>query len=193
MPVSDNEAGLASVLGHEIAHQGLFLTSGFHPAAGFSADAQGFVLPVARHSAERMSSLKVLFVLNLVLESFGLDIGISRLLLTFLLSYVPLTFFSPCLKEKEKRRTEPLVELEQKKQKATELEDGRDRGGLYRTETNVQSLFRSQGVSQVSLPTLVLVHSHAYRVCGCRMWERMSAMETGNTSSWNKTANIDFM
>ncbi|CDZ98887.1 peptidase family m48 [Phaffia rhodozyma] len=62
LPVCANEAGLASVLGHEIAHQ------------------------TQRHSAERMSSLKVLFVLNIVLESLGLDIGVSRLLLTFLLS-----------------------------------------------------------------------------------------------------------
>lgn len=62
LPVCANEDGLASVLGHEVAHQ------------------------VARHSAERMSSLKVLTVLGFALEAVGLDIGISRLLLTFLLS-----------------------------------------------------------------------------------------------------------
>lgn len=40
---------------------------------------------VARHSAERMSSVKVLFVLGYLLEALGLDVGVSRLLLTFLL------------------------------------------------------------------------------------------------------------
>lgn len=35
-----------------------------------------------------MSSMKVLFGLGLVLETLGLDVGISRLLLTFLLQYV---------------------------------------------------------------------------------------------------------
>jgi hypothetical protein len=35
-----------------------------------------------------MSSMKVLFGLGLVLESLGLDVGISRLLLTFLLQCV---------------------------------------------------------------------------------------------------------
>lgn len=43
---------------------------------------------VARHSAERMSSLKVLMFLGFVLEAVGLDVGISRLLLTFLLQSV---------------------------------------------------------------------------------------------------------
>ncbi|KAK4689916.1 hypothetical protein P7C73_g203, partial [Tremellales sp. Uapishka_1] len=61
LPVSANDDGLATVLGHEVAHQ------------------------VARHSAERMSSMKVLFVLGFLLESLGLDVGISRLLLTFML------------------------------------------------------------------------------------------------------------
>jgi hypothetical protein len=32
--------------------------------------------------------MKVLFALGLVLESLGLDVGFSRLLLTFLLQYV---------------------------------------------------------------------------------------------------------
>lgn len=36
-----------------------------------------------------MSALKVLTVLGFALEAAGLDIGISRLLLTFLLSCVP--------------------------------------------------------------------------------------------------------
>ncbi|WWC68580.1 uncharacterized protein I206_102510 [Kwoniella pini CBS 10737] len=61
LPVSANDDGLATVLGHEVAHQ------------------------VARHPAERMSSVKVLFGLGFILESLGLDVGITRLLLTFLL------------------------------------------------------------------------------------------------------------
>ncbi|WVR03778.1 hypothetical protein IAU60_000773 [Kwoniella sp. DSM 27419] len=61
LPVSANDDGLATVLGHEVAHQ------------------------VARHPAERMSSVKVLFALGFILESLGLDVGITRLLLTFLL------------------------------------------------------------------------------------------------------------
>lgn len=35
-----------------------------------------------------MSSMKVLFALGLILESLGLDVGISRILLTFLMQYV---------------------------------------------------------------------------------------------------------
>ncbi|WVO18688.1 hypothetical protein L204_106408 [Cryptococcus depauperatus] len=61
LPISANDDGLATVLGHEIAHQ------------------------VARHPAERMSSMKVLFFLGFLLESLGLDVGITRLLLTFML------------------------------------------------------------------------------------------------------------
>ncbi|WWC87947.1 uncharacterized protein L201_002847 [Kwoniella dendrophila CBS 6074] len=61
LPVSANDNGLATVLGHEVAHQ------------------------VARHPAERMSSMKVLFAVGFLLESLGLDVGITRLLLTFLL------------------------------------------------------------------------------------------------------------
>ncbi|KAL7424718.1 metalloendopeptidase [Cryptotrichosporon argae] len=60
LPVSANDNGLATVMGHEIAHQ------------------------VARHSAERLSSMKVLFGLSFLLESLGLDVGMTRLLLTFL-------------------------------------------------------------------------------------------------------------
>ncbi|OCF75049.1 mitochondrial metalloendopeptidase OMA1 [Kwoniella mangroviensis CBS 8886] len=61
LPVSANDDGLATVLGHEVAHQ------------------------VARHPAERMSSMKVLFALGFLFESLGLDVGITRLLLTFML------------------------------------------------------------------------------------------------------------
>jgi hypothetical protein len=48
-------------------------------------------MSVLRHGAERMSSMKVLFALGLVLETLGLDVGFSRLLLTFLLQYVNLS------------------------------------------------------------------------------------------------------
>jgi len=61
LPVCKNDDGLASVLGHEVAHQ------------------------VARHSAERLSYAKVLFALGYTLELLGLDVGLSRLILTFLL------------------------------------------------------------------------------------------------------------
>lgn len=35
-----------------------------------------------------MSSVKVLFALGILLETLGLDVGFSRILLTFLLQYV---------------------------------------------------------------------------------------------------------
>jgi len=54
LPICQNEDGLAAVLGHECAHQ------------------------VARHSGERMSGQKVTTVLQLVLASLGLDIGIAQ-------------------------------------------------------------------------------------------------------------------
>ena len=40
---------------------------------------------VARHNAERYSSMKVLLAFATLLEVLGLDIGIARLLTTFLL------------------------------------------------------------------------------------------------------------
>ncbi|EIW68973.1 hypothetical protein TREMEDRAFT_39304 [Tremella mesenterica DSM 1558] len=61
LPVAANDDGLATILGHEVAHQ------------------------VARHGAERLSSMKVLFALGFLLETLGLDVGLSRLLLTLLL------------------------------------------------------------------------------------------------------------
>ncbi|KAL1406366.1 metalloendopeptidase [Vanrija albida] len=61
LPVSANDNGLATVLGHEISHV------------------------VARHGAERMSSMKVLFAISFLLEALGLDVGITRALVTFML------------------------------------------------------------------------------------------------------------
>ncbi|KAJ9478101.1 Mitochondrial metalloendopeptidase OMA1 [Pseudozyma hubeiensis] len=62
LPICANPDGLATVLGHEVAHQ------------------------VARHSAEKMSGYKVLLFGSFLLEAFGLDIGLSRTALTLLLS-----------------------------------------------------------------------------------------------------------
>ncbi|GAA6014884.1 hypothetical protein JCM11491_002148 [Sporobolomyces phaffii] len=57
LPIAQDEDGLAVILGHEIAHQ------------------------VARHSAERLSSMKVLVALSYLLTTVGIDLGLSRVLL----------------------------------------------------------------------------------------------------------------
>ncbi|GAA5981170.1 hypothetical protein JCM10908_004006 [Rhodotorula pacifica] len=62
LPVAADADGLACVLGHEIAHQ------------------------VARHSAERMSGMKVFYGLALLLASLGIDMGLSQVLLQFVYS-----------------------------------------------------------------------------------------------------------
>ncbi len=59
--ICQNADGLATVLGHEVAHQ------------------------VARHSAEKMSGYKVLGAASLLLDALGLDIGLSRTALTLLM------------------------------------------------------------------------------------------------------------
>ncbi|KLT42555.1 hypothetical protein CC85DRAFT_83752 [Cutaneotrichosporon oleaginosum] len=61
LPVSGNDSGLATVMGHEISHV------------------------VARHGAERMSYMKVLFAVSFLLETLGLDVGITRALVTLML------------------------------------------------------------------------------------------------------------
>ncbi|KAG6334458.1 hypothetical protein ID866_4636 [Astraeus odoratus] len=61
LPVCKDEQGLAAVLGHEIGHV------------------------VARHPQERYSSAKVLIFIAFLLQSAGLDWGLSRLLSTLLL------------------------------------------------------------------------------------------------------------
>ncbi|KAG8968527.1 hypothetical protein FRC03_007178 [Tulasnella sp. 419] len=61
-PACQNEDGLATVLGHEIAHQ------------------------VVRHSAEKLSGMKVFGALVLLLEILGLDVGVSRLGLTLFMT-----------------------------------------------------------------------------------------------------------
>ncbi|GAA5828192.1 hypothetical protein JCM11251_002629 [Rhodosporidiobolus azoricus] len=60
--VAQDADGLAVVLGHEIAHQ------------------------VARHSAERMSGMKVFYGLAFLLASLGIDFGISRIFLQLVMS-----------------------------------------------------------------------------------------------------------
>lgn len=64
LPVAENDDGLAVVLGHEVAHV------------------------VARHGAERMSSMKVLFGVSFLLETLGLDVGLTRLLVTLMMQWV---------------------------------------------------------------------------------------------------------
>ncbi|GAA5815426.1 hypothetical protein MFLAVUS_008934 [Mucor flavus] len=49
LPIVQNEDGMAAVLGHEISHQ------------------------IARHSAEKLSFAKILFVLQITLSLFGID------------------------------------------------------------------------------------------------------------------------
>lgn len=63
LPITANENGLAVVLGHEIAHQ------------------------VARHSAERMSSVKVLLALSYLIESLiGIDVNFASQILNLLMT-----------------------------------------------------------------------------------------------------------
>jgi len=62
LPICQSEAGLATVLGHEVAHQ------------------------VLRHPAERMSSMKVIFLLTTMLSVIGLDPGICRAAVTLLMT-----------------------------------------------------------------------------------------------------------
>ena len=62
LPVCENDAGLATVLAHEVAHQ------------------------IARHSAEKMAGSKVLMAGAFALDMLGLDIGLSRIMLNLLLS-----------------------------------------------------------------------------------------------------------
>ncbi|GAA5845019.1 hypothetical protein JCM3766R1_004850 [Sporobolomyces carnicolor] len=63
LPVAKDEDGLAVILGHEIAHQ------------------------VARHSAERLSSMKVLVALSYLLTTtLGIDLGLSQVLLNLVMT-----------------------------------------------------------------------------------------------------------
>ncbi|GAA5941347.1 hypothetical protein JCM3775_001549 [Rhodotorula graminis] len=62
LSVANDEDSLACVLGHEIAHQ------------------------VARHSAERMSGMKVFYGLAFLLSSFGIDMGLSQVFLNYVFS-----------------------------------------------------------------------------------------------------------
>lgn len=83
LPITHEINGLGIVLGHEIAHQGTSsLTSLSKKPNSFSAIKNA----VARHSAERLSSMKVLFVLSIALSTLGFDIGLSRMLLNLVMT-----------------------------------------------------------------------------------------------------------
>lgn len=62
LPVCRHDAGLATVMSHEVAHQ------------------------IARHSAEKMSGSKVLMALAFVMDMLGFDVGLSRIALNLMLS-----------------------------------------------------------------------------------------------------------
>lgn len=62
LPTCQSDAGLATVMSHEIAHQ------------------------IARHSAEKVAGSKVLFAVAFVLDMMGWDIGLSRILLNLVMS-----------------------------------------------------------------------------------------------------------
>lgn len=62
LPVCGSDAGLATVLSHEVSHQ------------------------LARHSAEKMAGYKVLLLGTFVLDLLGFDFGLSRVALNLLLS-----------------------------------------------------------------------------------------------------------
>ncbi|PHZ08269.1 uncharacterized protein RHIMIDRAFT_269471 [Rhizopus microsporus ATCC 52813] len=68
LPIVKNEDGMAAVLGHEIAHQ------------------------LARHSAEKVSVTKIIFVMMLTLQLFGIDT--SFLFNQFTLNYLMMSPFS---------------------------------------------------------------------------------------------------
>ena len=62
LPVCENDDGLATVLAHEIAHV------------------------LARHPAEKMSGLTVVWALGIVMDMLGFDVGLSRMALNLLMS-----------------------------------------------------------------------------------------------------------
>jgi len=78
IPVAKDEDGLAAILGHGPPSK--LCVARFNTK---SCTEIGHV--VARHNAERYSSMKVLLGFSTLLEVLGLDYGIARLLTTFLL------------------------------------------------------------------------------------------------------------
>lgn len=62
LPVCRDDAGLATVLSHEVSHQ------------------------LARHSAEKTSGVKIIMFLGVLLNMLGFDFGVSRIALNLLLS-----------------------------------------------------------------------------------------------------------
>jgi len=78
IPVAKDEDGLAAILGHGQFHK--FCTTGSVLTRGTE-----IAHVVARHNAERYSSMKVLLAFATLLEVLGLDVGIAKLLTTYLL------------------------------------------------------------------------------------------------------------
>lgn len=62
LPICRDDAGLATVLSHEVSHQ------------------------LARHSAEKTSGVKIIMFLGVLLNMLGFDFGVSRIALNLLLS-----------------------------------------------------------------------------------------------------------
>ena len=78
IPVAKDEDGLAAILGHGLSSGLMWLSLTLIRGTEIAH-------VVARHNAERYSSMKVLLGFATLLEVLGLDIGIARLLTTFLL------------------------------------------------------------------------------------------------------------
>lgn len=78
IPVAKDEDGLAAILGH-----GLYFIFGLTPLDAKPRTEIAHV--VARHNAERYSSMKVLLAFATLLEVLGLDVGVARVLTTYLL------------------------------------------------------------------------------------------------------------
>jgi metalloendopeptidase OMA1, mitochondrial len=51
----------------------------------FSLPSHSSIVIVARHSSEKYSSIKVLLGIGILLEALGLDVGIARLITTYLM------------------------------------------------------------------------------------------------------------
>ena len=85
IPIAANDDGLATVIGHGMSgacvislHSGRLTKSADHPAE--------IAHQVQRHSAEKISGAKVFSALVILLQILGLDVGLSRLGLTLLMS-----------------------------------------------------------------------------------------------------------
>lgn len=80
LPVAADADGLACILGHGTPP---LLSPVLAPLTFIPTE---IAHQVARHSAERMSGMKVFYALALLLSSFGIDMGLSQILLQFVYS-----------------------------------------------------------------------------------------------------------